>query len=83
MPFDCEQVTAAKAGGVDLAKLGIDLLDIESEHTLKDSDNDSEGEDESEKEDETDPKSGANPPLGTSPGQFLFRLEIQQPQQQL
>ena len=50
VPFDCEQGTAAKAGGVDLAKLGIDLLDIESEHALKDSDNDSEGEDESGKE---------------------------------
>ena len=68
VPFDCEQGTAAKAGGVDLTKLGIDLLDIESEHALKDSDNDSEGEDESEKEDEIDPKSGANRPLGSIPG---------------
>ena len=68
VPFDCEQGPAAKSGGVDREELGITLLDIESEHALKDSDTDSEGEDESGKEDGTDPQSGANPPLGTTPG---------------
>ena len=34
VPFDCEKDTEAKAEDVDLAILGINLLDIESEHAL-------------------------------------------------
>ncbi|MGL4284503.1 MAG: hypothetical protein ACRCSI_13165 [Eubacterium aggregans] len=65
VPFDCEKDTEAEAEDVDLTILGIDLLDIESEHGLVDSDD---SDNESKNEDETDPTSGGNPPQGPNQG---------------
>ena len=59
VPFDCEKDTEVEAEDVDLTILGIDLLDIESEHGLVDSDD---SDNESKNEDQTDPTSGGNPP---------------------